>query len=176
MHTHLSVEKALRIRQELELDELEEEPWNIYFKKQVQHGTFLNTVQEELAKDTYTKWSDLESSNKLVVLHDDLHSQNMLFNEENHLVGVLDFGDTNIGTPEQEFRQLYWINERVLRKAVEHYEQLSGEKLDLEAAKIWSIMHEMASYSYHLAKKDTSHTSFKRAEVHLGSWLPHGEW
>jgi hypothetical protein len=99
----------------------------------------------------------------------------MLF-ENQKLIGILDFGDTNIGTPEQELRQLYRINEIVLVAAVKMYEHLSGYTLNLEASKIWAITQELAAYSGRLLSNNKNHPSFFRSARNLNKWLPQGSW
>ncbi len=105
----------------------------------------------------------------------DLHTENLLF-DNGKLIGVLGFGDTNIGTPEQELRQMYRINETVLQSAVNTYEQLSGYQLNLQACKIWSITQELAVYSEMITNNNTNHPAFSRAALNLQNWLPEANW
>ena len=175
-HQTLKIEDAKKIRIEFGLDKLAEEPWDIYFKHNVLDFTFPTVTQDILAKNVYNKWLKFNSENKnLVVLHDDLHTENMLF-EENKLIGVLDFGDTNIGSPEQELRQLYRINELVLQAAIDKYNELSGLNLNIEFAKNWAIMQELAVLSENLLAKDSSRPSFDRATKNLNKWFPEEKW
>lgn len=110
-----------------------------------------------------------------MVVHDDLNAENMLF--QNHgLVSILDFGDAYIGLPEQEFRQLYRINDLILTAAAKKYEELSGKRLNIEASRAWAIVQELAVYAELLVKKDTEHPSFLRAAQNLTKWLPEGAW
>jgi aminoglycoside phosphotransferase (APT) family kinase protein len=177
MHTSFALDEELPLRKELGLDELEaEEPWPIYFKRVVKNGHFQNPVQDGIAKKCYTDWSGLCDVAPTVVVHDDLHTENMMFDDANHLTGVLDFGDANVGTPEQELRQLYRISEEVTQAAVQEYQRLSGRQLNVEAVKLWAIMKELADYSRRLVAQSTSHHSFKRTSHNLNIWLPEGEW
>jgi aminoglycoside 2''-phosphotransferase len=176
MHTAFTLEEELPLRKELGLDELEsEEPWPVYFERVVHNGHFSSPAQSEIAKSNYATWAKVCNIAPTVVVHDDLHTENMMF-DENRLTGVLDFGDANVGTPEQELRQLYRISEEVMLIAVQEYERLSGRQLNIEAIKVWCIMKELADYSKALAADNTAHHSFKRASRNLNSWLPDGEW
>lgn len=176
MHGSFVLDDELKLRSELGLDELEaEEPWPIYFKRVVRDVVFPTAVQDVIAKKYYADWVRLCDVSPTVVVHDDLHTENMMFNE-NHLVGVLDFGDTNLGTPEQELRQLYRISEKVMLEAVNEYQRLSGLQLNIEAIMIWSVMKELADYIRRINANDTSHHSFKRTSRNLNTWLPKGEW
>ncbi len=175
MHSTLSVEKALDMRDQYHLDELHEEPWNIYFERLLANSQILTETQNKLAQDYFVKWRDLQFTTPLVVVHDDLHNQNLLL-ENGNLSGVVDFGDTNIGHPEQEFRQLYRLNETIMMAAVHKYQQLSGWMLNVEAIIVWAITHEMATLVEHLTKNDTAHPAYERSVLNLNRWLPEGHW
>ncbi|OHA16176.1 MAG: hypothetical protein A3G52_05000 [Candidatus Taylorbacteria bacterium RIFCSPLOWO2_12_FULL_43_20] len=175
MHARLSIEETLKLRKQFGLDKLEEEPWDRYLRKMVFEYKFPTDYQTELAKKYYSLWQELHTETDLVVVHDDLHNENMIFDNK-ELVGVLDFGDTNIGSPEQEFRQLYRINDRVLTAAIEKYQELTGRTLDIRASRTWAIVQELAAYSERLSKEDRVHPSFLRAMRNLNTWLPDGEW
>jgi aminoglycoside 2''-phosphotransferase len=176
MHSALSLDKEVPLRKQLSLDQLEDfEPWPIYFKKTIYGNAFQTSLQDKIAKDYYAEWVKVCDVPPTVIVHDDLHTQNMMF-EDNRLVGVLDFGDTNVGTPEQELRQLYRINETVMLTGVQEYQRFSGQELNVEAIKIWSVMKELAVYVAALADKNTNHHAFKRAARNLNTWLNEGEW
>lgn len=176
MHTAFTLDEELLLRKELGLDELsEEEPWPIYFKRIVYDVTFPTQIQDQVAKRYYDEWVRLCDVPATVVVHDDLHTQNMMF-EDNHLIGVLDFGDANLGTPEQELRQLYRVSEAVMQVGVQEYQRLSSKELDVEALKAWCVMKELADYYRHFTDKTTSHHAFRRACRNLNDWLPEGEW
>ncbi len=176
MHATLALNKELPLRQELGLDELaDNEPYPIYYKRVINDSTFPTTIQDNLAKKCYGEWLTLCNTAPTVVVHDDLHTENMMF-EDNHLVGILDFGDTTVGTPEQELRQLYRISEKVALAGAQEYQRLSGIQLDIEAIKLWAIMKELADYSKAVVAKNTTHRKFKRASRNLNTWLPGGDW
>lgn len=175
MHSLLSVEEAKVHREQLNLDNLKEKPWKTHLEEYLLNYTFPNHEQDRFAKEVYKKWEEARSQHKTVVVHDDLHNENMLF-DGTKLTGVLDFGDTNIGTPEQEFRQLYRINENVVLAATNKYSQLSGIELNTELIKIWAIAHEASTFAEHLALGSVSHPSFSRAAKNLSTWHPAGDW
>lgn len=176
MHSTLVLEDELRIRQELNLDSLAEEPWSIYFRKTISQATFPTLQQDATAKEYYARWNAICNISPQVVVHDDLHTENMFFDVNNRLIGILDFGDTNVGTPEQDLRQLYRINEDVLLTALHEYEDISGRSLNQEVAKTWAITQELAVYSEQLTHNNTEHRTFKRACRNLNAWLGEGDW
>lgn len=175
MHTALPVDEARHTRKKLGLDELSEEPWPIYFERHLSNNTLLTSDQAAVANNYYDQWRKISSSSPLVVVHDDLHTENMLF-KDNRLCGVLDFGDTNIGTAEQDLRQLYRINDTVVNAAARKYSELSGRQLDVEALKLWAIMQELASYAERLATNNTNHHAFARSAGNLNKWLKTDIW
>lgn len=177
MHTTFALNEEISLRQELGLDELaDNEPWPIYYKKVIHDKSYPTTMQNTVAKKCYAQWVQLCDVAPTVVVHDDLHTENMMFDDENRLIGILDFGDTTSGTPEQELRQLYRISEEVMMTAVQEYQRLSGHKLNIKAIRTWAIMKELADYSKAITAKNTSHHSFKRAANNLDAWLHEGEW
>jgi aminoglycoside phosphotransferase (APT) family kinase protein len=170
-HTMFTLDEARVFRTKFRLDELSEEPWDLYLKKKVSDSNFPTEIQNRLAHECYEKWVNIKQSG-LVIVHDDLHTENLMF-ENNELVGILDFGDTNIGTPEQDLRQLYRISDFILESAIKKYDELSGLSLNIEAAKLWCIMQELAVYS---STDNFAHHSYARAAKNLNRWLPEGKW
>jgi Ser/Thr protein kinase RdoA (MazF antagonist) len=105
MHSSFEMKAELRLRKELGLDNLATgEPWPKYYEKVVHDGYFPTAVQDEIAKKCHAEWVARCATAPTVVVHDDLHTENMMLNDDNWLIGILDFGDTNVGTPEQELR------------------------------------------------------------------------
>jgi aminoglycoside phosphotransferase (APT) family kinase protein len=173
LHTSLPLEVAKKIREDFSMGALDEEPWEPYMEQMLLQRTLPTAVQDALAKKYFHLWKTKAVRPPTTAIHDDLHMDNMLF-EHGQLAGVLDFADANVGTPEQEFRQLYRINDTVLGAAISAYENCSGQKLDIEISKIWAIAQELAGYS----KECNNPTSklYLRATSYLQQWLPEGEW
>lgn len=174
LHHSLPVEEVRSLRKKFEIDKLDED-WGAYFRSHLSKINLQDTKQNELITYYYGVWQKYENSTNIVVVHDDLHTDNLLF-EDGVVVGVIDFGDTNVGTPEQELRQLYRINEMILRIAVETYSRISGVDLSFEAAKAWAIVQEMGSYVDRLSTGSVNHPSYIRACNNLNNWLPEGNW
>lgn len=174
LHSSVPLNMEIRLRQQLQLDGQDDEPWEIYFKKRFKQHSFQTPLQDNIAKEYYQRWMS-GPTEPLVVVHDDLHTENMFF-VDNRLVGVLDFGDTNIGIAEQELRQLYRINETVLDAALNAYNKLAGRLLDVETIKLWCIMQELGVFSHMLSSDQTNHRIFARACNNLNRWHPEGKW
>ena len=175
MHSRLSVEKAERSRERFGLDQLEEKPWEIHLKEMLIDFTFPTPAKDAIVKRSYEKWKSLHRNETMVVVHDDLHTENMMFIDQT-LVGIIDFGDTNTGTPEQELRQLYRINEEVVHFAADKYTQLSGRRVDVETIQAWSVAQELSAHAEHLLRGDLTHPSFLRTTDNLNRWFPEERW
>lgn len=144
--------------------------WDVYFED-IFNKPQENPDIEALNRKYYSLWKGVvEASSKEIVIHDDLHAANLLF-DNNRLSGVLDFEDINTGTIEQEFCDLFRLSEDVLLAAAQKYLELTGHKVNIEAVKTWAITAELAAYSRQINKNDLDHPSFKRAQAKLRFWL-----
>ena len=132
--------------------------------------TLPTKAQDELAKKYYHVWTTIKPSRPLVV-HDDLHVQNLLFESDN-LSGILDFGAVCVGTVEQELRQVYRLSDEALRAAAEAYQDLSGASIDIEAARTWAVTQELATYAREIMSNNTVSLGYQRAQEHLKLWFP----
>lgn len=138
-----------------------------YLKRELFKKTNENPRVDALAKEYYQRWITKRSGEHKAVIHDDLHMGNLLFDDGFGISGVLDFGAICIGTPEQELRQTYRLGEAGFEAAISTYEILSGQSLDRELAKLWTITQELASYC-----RDDTAAVHKRAQENLQFWFP----
>lgn len=175
LHSTLSLEKETEMRVKFDLDNTSDEPWPVFFRKLLKEPHLPDPIQAKIALQYYERWNEVANKKPTTVIHDDLHTQNLMFVDKK-LVGVIDFGDTNIGIPEQELRQLYRISEPILKYGIKRYEELSGQQLDIETAKLWAITQELATYTEKLLAGDFTHPSFARTAKSLNNWLPEGHW
>ena len=175
LHDALSVQSVLRIREQLHFaDNIGDDSWDVDIEQYLGHDTFPLPAQNKIARHYYNKWRAFSKSSQIVV-HDDLHSENLLF-VDNRLRGVLDFGDCAIGTAEQELRHLYRVNETTLAAGIKEYERLSQRPLDIEAAKAWAIIQDLLAYVRRGETGQTNHPSFIRSCTTLKHWLGMDEW
>lgn len=160
-----------RLRAEARVDGLDE-PWDVYFDRLFVKDRLPNEKLRPIINDQYALWKDLVKHEQLgYAIHDDIHPSNLLFEGPN-LVGIIDFGDTNTGSIEQEFRWLYSMGDIVLRSAIDHYRQLTGVTVSHDNVKQWAIMHELSTFTTRLARQDTESFPFNRARDHLRAWIP----
>jgi aminoglycoside phosphotransferase (APT) family kinase protein len=160
-----------RLRTEAGVDNLEE-PWAPYFERLFKRERLPNEKLRVVIEEHYQLWRDFvthEQSN--YAIHDDLHPRNLLFLGA-QLHGIVDFGDANTGSIEEEFRWLYGMGDVVLKAAAEHYLQLTGVSVNIDHVREWAIMHELSTYTARLSNQDTESFPFLRAQDHLRAWLP----
>jgi Ser/Thr protein kinase RdoA (MazF antagonist) len=95
-----------RLRTEAGVDGLEE-PWEPYFERLFVRESLPNNLLRPIIDQHYMLWRDYSKQEQSTfAIHDDLHPRNLLFlGQELH--GVVDFGDANTGSIEEEFRWLY---------------------------------------------------------------------
>ncbi len=160
-----------RLRMESGVEGLDE-PWDIYFDRLFVKDRLPNERLRPIIDEQYMLWRDLvKHEQRTYAIHDDLHPSNLLFLGPT-LQGVVDFGDTNTGSIEEELRWLYSMGDIVLRSAIEHYQQLTGAAVAYDNVKQWAIMHELSTFTTRLARQDTESFPFKRSQEHLRAWIP----
>jgi len=149
-----------------------DEPWEPYFERLFVKDRLPNDKLRPIIEQHYGIWKDyVRQEQRTYAIHDDLHPSNLLFLGA-QLQGIVDFGDTNTGSIEEEFRWLFSMGDVVLKAAIEHYQQLTGNVVNYDHVKQWAIMHELSSYTSRLARQDTESFPFLRAQEHLRNWLP----
>lgn len=174
LHNAIEPSKLLQIKKELDFD-----PnclaWPTYLKKALYNCSNLSPTQNKLAQEYYAKWQNLDKNTNKIVIHDDLHKNNLL-TINNHLSGVIDFGDMTVGNAEQELRLILSLNDNVYKACVAKYEALSGQKLNQDAIFIWAVVQELSKYATYSAKGNTDNYSFRRAQKFLNRSLHEGNW
>lgn len=160
-----------RLRTESRVDGLEE-PWEQYFKRLFETEQLPNERLRPVVNEYYTLWKDYVSHEERThAIHDDLHPANLLFLGP-QLNGIVDFGDTNAGSVEEEMRWMYLMGDLVLRTAIDHYQALTGFQANYDHVRVWAIMHELSSYVSRLRNQQTETFPFQRAQEHLRAWVP----
>lgn len=155
-------------------NETHERSWHDYFAMHLEGAQFpQHPWLENLARSYYKKWFDTTRSSSLPkqVVHDELHDANLLFTGH-QLSGIIDFGDTTVGTMAQELRQLLRISEDAVKMAIDEYEHAAGVVVELEEIRTWAVAQELASYCRWFARGQLDRPSFLRAQSYLRRWLP----
>lgn len=117
---------------------------------QAQYNDYLASVlprtpepYRALAMQLLHEWPTHDHSETLVI-HDDLHTHNMLFDPDYALTGVLDFGDVNLGNAEQDLRYTYWMSDTVMNSALAVYETVSGRTIDHGLVALCAMSQELS--------------------------------
>jgi aminoglycoside phosphotransferase (APT) family kinase protein len=164
---------AFEFHERLTLDEFQSlihpPTWSYddYLKRVLFEKTDKNPHIDAFAKTYYHKWQNRRQTSEKVIVHDDLHLGNLLFDEKYRLSGVLDFGAVCVGTPEQDLRQTYRLGQAGFEAAAATYEKLSGRPFDREMAKLWTVTQELATYC-----REDSEPVHERARENLNFWFP----
>lgn len=148
------------------------ESWPVYLERILAKTSYPNYPEiEKLAKHYYQEWQQVTASDDLpqMTLHDDLHLHNILF-QDGQISGILDFGDSAIGTANEEMRNFYPFGDNFLTAAAKKYAQLSGQRVDPKKAKTWAITTNLASLAKRISADMTDSPGFIRAQKNLKKW------
>jgi len=160
-----------RLRNEAGVEGLEE-AWPAYFVRLFEHGRLPNDKLRPLVSQYYSLWKDYSlHEQQIYAIHDDLHLANLLFSGP-QLNGIVDFGDVNTGSIESEMRWLYSLGDVVLKSAIDHYQALSGNQVNVDHVRVWAIMHELSTFTDRLSRQQTNVYPFQRAQENLRRWIP----
>lgn len=159
------------------------DPGLIEHKSWRQKGTLLAYYQKRI-QDTHDdnpwKSSGWNALHKLlaardeikpaeVVVHGDLHGLNTVITADgNHLAGVIDLSEIELGDPHQDFRKIFMTDARLLPSALLGYQQRGGASLSEELVKLWAYVNEWSNLC-HFAS-DPHNATYQRAIMHLERW------
>lgn len=105
-----------------------------------------------------------------IVVHGDFHYGNMLFNDKRELMGLIDFGDVNIGTVITESRQIYRLGSDIVEDIITELGQEFGT-IDLELIRLLAIVHEVWVLMRTEGKEPPPDGRDKLAKNLLSQWL-----
>jgi aminoglycoside phosphotransferase (APT) family kinase protein len=108
---------------------------------------------------------------KEVVIHSDLHPDNLLFGDRNELSGVIDFSEIGFGDVHQELRSVYRTGGRIVLEAAidaldERFSPIDANLIASQAA-----LHELAIIIERAARKQLHDTRAALADAALSRWL-----
>lgn len=112
----------------------------------------------------------LRTHDEHVVVHGDLHGLNMIIEPSgDHLAGVIDFSEVEIGDPHQDFRKIFMADDRLLLPAIDAYIQTNElTMINPGLVRQWAYVNEYANLC-HFAD-NPSNPTFERALAHLQKW------
>ena len=92
----------------------------------------LNETQIAKALELIEKYKQIVRSRDFCITHGDMHEGNFILNDDNELVGVIDFGNIGISLPEEDFIFLSGDKENKWSKLYENYNgNMNIKTLDL---------------------------------------------
>jgi len=97
----------------------------------------LNYIAEQAS--IATEWlQKAQKAPDYMVIHNDIHTENLVFDSSNLLTGVIDFDSVAYGLPELDFALIgSTMGWNALQTAVARYQKQSGYSLDINA--IWAL-------------------------------------
>lgn len=81
------------------------------------------------------------SKSKDLLTHNDLHNENMLFDNKKNLIGIIDFGDMRFESLSAELRAIYRFGETVVNKLLELLLEFNDND-DVAGIKLFAITYE----------------------------------
>ncbi len=150
-----------------------ERAWRDYLAHHLKDACFPQQPWlEKLAHEQYAQWQTMTRTTSLptIVVHDELHTGNLLF-ADNRVSGIIDFGDTTVGTIAQELRQLFRVSEKAVHMAIDEYGAMTGLVIEFADIATWAITQELASYCRWTAMGDVGRPSYIRSQANLQSLL-----
>lgn len=112
---------------------------------------------------------DMEQQD-LVFIHNDLHFLNIIADPNtNKMTGVIDWSDCCIGPVAKEFSVWEWQHDESLSQIAAIYEAKSGTKVDVEQAKVWMHLEEIADFVEQTNDMDYSGAS--ASLDHIKRWI-----
>jgi aminoglycoside phosphotransferase (APT) family kinase protein len=122
-----------------------------YYERYIRHQKKVGKVQE-------------------IVVYGDFHYGNMLFTDKRELIGLVDFGDVNIGTIVTEFRQIYRLGPDIAEHMITESDDAFG-LVDLELIKLHAIIHEVWVLMRTEGKEPPKDGRDKLAKELLSQWI-----
>lgn len=174
LNAALTPQSVLRLQTDLNVHEHAGESWESFFMRTLGQGTYPGRPWlEQLGRRYFTDWQQTCNSNLSLnmVVHDDLHLENILF-ANNRISGILDFGETAVGTAAEEMRTLLVVGPQMVRATAQAYQARTGMRVRELEVITWAVTAALASYCERLAKGEVQHPSFVRAQQNLREWLP----
>jgi aminoglycoside 2''-phosphotransferase len=167
----ISGEQLMRLRKEAGLIGIEES-WPEYFDRLFRRMPLPNERLAPIVDEYYGTWKNyIQAEQGRYAIHDDLHPANILFTGPS-VSAVLDFGDANVGTAEEEMRGLFRMGDQVLQATIDRFHELTGRSIQYEHIRIWGIMNDLARFVRYLGEQRTTHPAFLRAQTNLREWIP----
>lgn len=146
--------------------------WDSHFERLFVTEMLPDRSLQPVLETYYSLWKEYTAQEQdHFVIHDDLHGSNLLFLDD-ALSGIVDFGETTIGSIEEEMRWLYPLGDTVFNALLAEYERLTGTSIQADHVRTWLILQQLATFIRRLKAGDTSSSHFLRAQNGLRQLIP----
>lgn len=128
---------------------------------------YINNIQQALEDEIYDQElthmakATLDYAQKIQTtatgtpIFNDLHFGNMLFDHDNNLTSIIDFGFCAIGNPHRDFHQLHKQHPILMKEVINQYNNNAGIIIDEKTVEIISLIDILSYYAaLHNVRKD----------------------
>lgn len=109
---------------------MDTDPWHLLDDTYEGYENYLGLMWH--LQDGYEMAKSCETERNWIIGHQDLYPDGNLIFKDNELIGVIDFGNTGLSTPESELRHLAIYGNEVLEPAIRTLEERTDYKIDKE--------------------------------------------
>jgi len=150
IHSSISVKEAQRLGLKVHDTSIKEEL--AQYKKIIEEKIVESDRLHELFKKIEESLNNLSANEPAYgIIHGDLHQGNILIKNE-HLSGVVDFGDCVVGDIERDFSHYARHYPEHLDDLINAYEKSSGIKLNKEKILMYGLLTDIEKIVYHVNK------------------------
>lgn len=109
---------------------MDTDPWHLLDDTYGGYENYLGLMWH--LQDGYEMAKSCETERNWIIGHQDLYPDGNLIFKDNELIGVIDFGNTGLSTPESELRHLAIYGNEVLEPSIRTLEERTDYKIDKE--------------------------------------------
>jgi len=165
-HASISVAQAKEMGLEVE----DYESYLDLIKKRL-NNRFDDVQISSFIKSTCVEFASMANKQQnIVVLYNDLHTENIAFDNINkRVVGIFDFGDVTIGDIHFDFHQLYKFDPNLMSAVALKYRELTGVNLELRRMVVSARINELCDLAEFIDKPESR--VYKNAMARIGKWI-----
>jgi len=166
LHTAVSPEDAIKLG--VRKDDLS--PYAAAIKSLLGKNV-VNTYIKIFAEKTLLEFSDmLTNPFKEVLLHKDVHSNNIAFDKQTEkLNGVFDFGDVIVGDIHIDFSNFFKFGSNFMRKITEKYQEFAGFELNKRRIVIYAYLDSLYDLSK-IIEDSLENELYQKTVKRLADW------
>lgn len=105
---------------------------------------YFTKEENEYLKKYVKKYDKLLRESEYVITHGDLHSENILVNDNNEITGIIDFGNMSYSPIEFDFAPIYKMDKEIFAAVQENY----LKSIDIEKVQLSNQFLSIAFFEY----------------------------